>query len=120
MAETWRITVRDGPRVERATFSTLDAALDEAQARAVMLAGRPRRGAVDLRVRRFEAEEIVVARIELRGPQRWLPKVRAGMDVHADASVAPWVGGAERAEIAPEPGEAPWRALRRALGGAER
>ncbi len=118
MAETWRLTVRDGPRVERAAFATLEAALDELQARTVELAGRPRRGAVDLKVRRFEADEIVVARIELRGPQRWVPKVRAGMDVHADASVEPWVGGAAKAEVEPEPGEAPWHALRRALGAA--
>lgn len=116
MAETWRLKVRDGPRVQKAAFDTLEEALDELRARAVELAGRPRKGAVDLKVRRFEASEIVVARIELRGPQRWVPRVRAGIDVHADRSVEPWVGGGDKSEVEPEPGEAPWNALRRALG----
>lgn len=116
MAETWRLKVRDGPRVEKAAFGTLEAALDELRARTVALAAQPKRGDVDLKVRRFDASEVVVARVELRGPQRWVPRVRAGMDVHADRSVEPWIGGGAKSEVEPEPGEAPWDALRRALG----
>lgn len=115
MGETWRLKVRDGPRVEKASFDTLDAALDELQARTVQLAAEPKRGDVDLKVRRFDASEIVVARVELRGPQRWVPRVRAGMDIHADRSVEPWIGGSARSEVEPQPGETPWHALRRAL-----
>ena len=112
----WRVTVRVGPRVQRTQAQTLAAALDELEAgtRAAATA-EGRRGAVDLRYRRFEPEEQVVARGELRGPERWRPAVRAGLDVRGDGEVVAWTGGVRREQVTPAADETPYQALRRAL-----
>lgn len=112
----WRVTVRTGPRVERARADTLEEALDalEARTRAAATA-EGRRGALDLRYRRFEPGEQVVIRAELRGPGRWRPAVQAGIDVRGDGSVEPWTGGLRREPLPVPDGEDPFAALRQAL-----
>lgn len=111
----YRLVVRDGPKVERARFGSLDAALDALQAHVVRLAVRPQRVPIDLRVRRFEPVAQVAARAELRGPQRFAPRVRAGVDVRGDGSAEAWTGRASRQVVVQEDGESPVAALRRAL-----
>jgi hypothetical protein len=115
VAGSWRLTVRDGPKVERARFDTFDGALDALAARVARLAERPPRAAVDLRVRRFEPVVQVVARAELRGPQRLASRVRAGVDVRGDGSAEAWTGHASRRVVEQQDGESPVAALRRAL-----
>jgi hypothetical protein len=116
MAGSYRLLVREGPRVVRARFDSLDAALDALAGHLERLSGRPARTAIDLKVRRFEPIQQVVARAELSGPQRLFPRVRAGIDVRGDGSAEAWMGGASRQVIAQEDGESPAQALRRVLG----
>jgi len=108
--------VRVGPRVQRMRSDTLAAALDELEAgtRAAATA-EGRRGPIDLRYRRFEPGEQVIARGELRGPGRWRPAVRAGLDVRGDGEVVAWTGGVRREQVTPASDESPYQALRRAL-----
>lgn len=112
---SYRLIVRDGPNVERTRFTTLAAALDALDARLAQLAGRPARDAVDVRVRRFEPVAQVVARAELSGPERLLPRVRAGADVRGDGSVEAWLGRTTKHVVEQRDGESPVDALRRLL-----
>jgi hypothetical protein len=111
----WKLTVRAGPRVERSRFDELGAALDAAEQRARELASRAPRAAVDVKVRRFEPIQQVVARIELAGPQRLLPSARGGVDVRGDGSTEAYVGSIRREVIKQRKGETAYKALRRAL-----
>lgn len=115
MAASYRLTVRDGPRVQRTRHPSLEAALDALQASSVELRRRPPREAIDLRVRRFEPVAQVVARAEISGPQRLMPRVRAGLDVRGDGSAEAWVGRASRRVVEPQDGETSLAALRRVL-----
>ncbi|HEU4700849.1 MAG TPA: hypothetical protein VFS37_00090 [Conexibacter sp.] len=114
----YRLTVRDGPRVRRARFDALDAALDALGGHVTELATRPERAAIDLKVRRFEPIQQVVARAELSGPQRLFPRVRAGIDVRGDGSAEAWTGRTSRQVIVQQDGESPVTALRRVLASA--
>jgi hypothetical protein len=111
----WKLTVRAGPRVERSRFDELTDALDAAEQRARELASEAPREVVDVKVRRFEPIQQVVARIEVAGPQRLLPSARGGVDVRGDGSTEAYVGGIRREVVKQRKGETPYRALRRAL-----
>ena len=66
-------------------------------------------------LKRYTPEQQVLARLELSGPQRRLPRVHAGVDVHGDGSTAPYLGRVRRTVIDQRAGENPVAALRRAL-----
>lgn len=115
MSARWKLTVRSGPRIERATFPELTGALERLEQRAGELSrGAPQR-TLDTKLRRFEPEQQVVARLELAGPERFVPSVRAGLDVHGDGSLEAYRGRVRRRIIAPERGETAYSALRRDL-----
>jgi hypothetical protein len=114
-AVPWKLTVRAGPKVERARFDALETALDALERRASELSERVPRDAVDVRFKRFEPIEQVAARIELAGPERLLPSVRAGVDVRGDGSTEAYLGRVRREVIDQRRGETALRALRRAL-----
>ena len=111
----WKLTVRAGPRVERTRFDELGAALDAAERRGRELASAAPRDAVDVKVRRFEPIQQVVARIELAGPERLLPSARGGVDVRGDGSTEAYVGRIRREVVKQRKGETAYKALRRTL-----
>ena len=110
---SWRVTVRNGPKVERLRAATLADALDLLEAETRVVATTTRRGTIDVRVRRFEPGDQVAARTELRGPG-----VRVGFDVRGDGDVQAWTGRVRRRLVEPEGGDTPYEALRRALQSA--
>jgi hypothetical protein len=111
----WKLTVRSGPRVERARFAVLPDALARLEERARELAGEAPGRVVDTKIKRFEPQQQVVARLELAGPERLVPTIRAGLDVRGDGSVEAYRGRVRRELIRPARGETPYAALRRAL-----
>jgi len=116
MAGSYRLLVREGPRVARARHHSLNAALEDLAAHVSRLSEQSPREAIDLPTRRFEPIAQVVARAELSGPQRLMPRVRAGIDVRGDGSAEAWMGRTSRQVIVQEDGESPLAALRRVLG----
>ncbi len=115
----WTLTVRAGPKVKRATFAQISDALDELEARARELIRAAPGEVVDAKFKRFEPSERVVARLELAGPERFVPSVRAGLDVRGDGSVEAYRGRVRREVIAGRGSESPFGALRRTIGEAD-
>jgi hypothetical protein len=115
VAGNWKLTVRAGPRVERARYGTLAEALDALEDRALSLAATTDLKELDVKIRKFAPADQVAARAEVAGPQRLLPKVRAGVDVRGDGSLVAFVGGSRRQEVEPKKGQTPFKALRKAL-----
>jgi hypothetical protein len=115
----WKLTVRAGARVERERFGELDGALTAIEQRARELSGAAPGTPVDLKYKRFEPVQQVTARLELAGPERMLPSVRAGIDVRGDGSTEAYVGRVRRAAIEQRKKETPYDALRRVLTAGE-
>jgi hypothetical protein len=111
----WKLTVRAGPRVQRFRFEDFDAALTALQQRARELADTAQRAPVNARYRRFEPAQQVAGRVELSGPQRLAPAVRAGVDVRGDGSIEAFIGQVRRRAVETQGRETPFAALRRAL-----
>jgi hypothetical protein len=111
----WRVTVRTGPRVQRLRAATLEEALDTLETETRVAATTTRRETVDVRIRRFEPVDQVATRAELRGPGRWRPSVRGGLDVRGDGAVEAWTGRLRREVVEPADGETAYDALRREL-----
>jgi len=111
----WRLTVRTDGRVEHQRFDGLDELLDALERRGRELADRGRARPVDVKVKRFEPAQQVVARLQLAGPERLIPSVRAGVDVRGDGSTEAFRGGIRRTLLEQRPGEDAFAALRRAL-----
>jgi hypothetical protein len=111
----WKLTVRSGPRVKRASFDDLNGALEALEARGRELATSAPDGVVDVKYKRFEPQQQVVARLELAGPQRFVPSVRVGVDVRGDGSVEAYRGRVRRQVVDEQRGESAYAALRRVL-----
>ncbi len=110
----WKLTVRIGPKVERSRYDALPAALDAAEARAREIASEVPKRPIDTRIKRFEPVQQVAARLELAGPERLVPSVRAGLDVRGDGSTEAYVGRVKREAVKQRRGESAYQALRRA------
>ncbi len=113
----WRLTVRAAHRVERLSFDGLDQLIDELEARGRELASSAASSArvLSVKVARFEPAQQVTARLELAGPERLLPSVRAGIDVHGDGSTEAFRGGIRRRALERRAGQDAFSALREAL-----
>jgi hypothetical protein len=109
---SYRVTVRAGPKVERERHDDLPEALAAIERRGGELErradARPVGGQV---IRRYEAVQQVLARIELKGPGG----LRAGVDVRGDGSSEAFTGRMRRRLIAQRRGESAYDALRREL-----
>ena len=112
----WKLTERAGPKVRRSSFDDVDRALDVLESRGRELATAAPGEAVDVRYKKFEPQERVVARLELAGPERFVPSVRAGVDVRGDGTVEAYRGRVRREVISENRGESAYAALRRVLG----
>jgi hypothetical protein len=113
----YRVTIRTTGKVERSDHGSLSDAVEALVTAARVAAAAPRARAVDLRARRWAPEDQVRARVELKGPERWRPATRAGIDVLGDGSLQAWTGAPERRPVEPAGAEDAYAALRRALTG---
>jgi hypothetical protein len=107
---SWRVTVRDGPRVRKLRADDLDGALDAVEREARALAAGPRRGPVRMRTREFSSEQQVAGRVALSGP-----RVHGGIDVRGDGAAEAWTGRLRRRVVVARGDESPYAALRRVL-----
>jgi hypothetical protein len=108
----YRLTVRQGGRVVRSRFATLEEALPALRRQLDEAGARAPRETVHALVRDFAPASQVAARAALRGPGG----VRAGIDLRGDGSAEAWTGRWQRLVLPREPGEDAHDALRRALG----
>jgi hypothetical protein len=111
----WQLTVRAGPKVKKQSFPVLGDALTALEQSAGEYAANAPAESFDAKIRRFEPAEQVLARLEVAGPERFVPTVRAGVDVHGDGSVEAYRGRVRRQAIQPRRRETVYDALRRAV-----
>jgi hypothetical protein len=107
---SWRVMVRNGPRVEKHRAGDLAAALDLVELEGRALAAGPGRRTVTMRSREFSPQQQVAGRVELTGPG-----VRAGVDVRGNGDTEAWTGRVRRRVVEQEGRESPYQALRRVL-----
>jgi len=107
---SWRVTVRDGPRVAKLRAKSLEEALELVEREGRALAAGPGRRTVELRARTFTPQQQVAGRVELRGPG-----VGCGVDVRGDGAVEAWTGRVRRRVVEQRDRESPYDALQRAL-----
>jgi anti-sigma factor RsiW len=106
--------LRQGGGVEREKFSSLEAALEEIEARGRELQRTTRAKPIDTKVLgRYEPAQQVAARLELSGPSG----LRAGVDVRGDGSASAFVGRVRRRPVTEHGRESVYDALRRVLAG---
>ncbi len=109
----WQLTVRSGSRVNRTRYEDLAAALDAAEAAVSEAVRGATARSVDAKLIRFEPAQQVLARLELAGPERLLPSIRAGIDVHGDGSTSAYRGRVRRRALDAQRGERAIDVLRR-------
>jgi hypothetical protein len=110
LAGSSRVTIREGARVERERFGSLEEALDAIEARGRELSSGARAKPVDTKLLgRWEPQQQVAARLQLGS--------RGGIDIRGDGSAEAYTGRLRRRLIEQHADESPYDALRRALGG---
>jgi hypothetical protein len=107
----WTLTTRISGKVERERFDDREQALAALERRGQVLQGRADADSVGgSLMRRFQPEDQVTARLELRGPG-----VRAGVDVRGDGSAVAFTGRMRRDLIERRKRETAYDALRRVI-----
>ena len=86
----WTVTVRNGPKVDRERFDSLEAALADARARAAAVLAEGGLGSVS-GFREYTPDQRVQARIEVSA-RRFLRGPEGGIDVMGDGSLVPYTG----------------------------
>ena len=114
----WVLTVRNGPRVTRERYGTLDEVLSALGERADSLSAASTREEVQFFSRRIEPSRQVAARLEIAGPGDWRGAgVSGGVDLRGDGSAEAFTGRMRRTIVEQRRGESAAAALRRALSG---
>ena len=110
---TYRLTVRQGPKVTRERFESLDEALAALEARAKEIRAA---GPLTARkmIREFEPGDQVAGRLEISSGGFLRRGADAGIDVMGDGRFVAFAGGVRRSELDPG-GDGPFAAVRRAL-----
>jgi len=113
---SFKLTVRNGPKVWRESHDTLGEALGAMRRHAEAIRSDVDPGEASAFRRKYEPGEQVMARLEIStgGPFRGKD---AGLDVMGDGSLVPFRGGVSRREISAERDEAAYEAVERALQG---
>ncbi len=112
----WVLTVRDGPRVKRERYGTLEEALRVLGERADVLGAASTREEVQFFNRRIEPSRQVAARLEIAGPGGWRRAgVSGGVDLRGDGTAEAFTGRVRRTIVERHRGESAAAALRRAL-----
>jgi hypothetical protein len=108
LAGSWRVTIREGARVEKVRCGSLEEALSEVESRGRDLSRSARARPVDTKVLgRWEPQQQVAARLELGR--------RGGVDIRGDGSAEAYTGRLRRRLIEQRGDESPYDALRRVL-----
>jgi hypothetical protein len=110
---TIRLTIRNGPRVERERFASLDEAIAALRRRAGEIRGEGSLEGVSM-LRDFAPGEQVRARLEL-SVGGFLRSREAGVDVMGDGRVVPHAGAIRRRELDSAGHRDPFDAVREAL-----
>jgi hypothetical protein len=111
----WKLTVRHGSQVDRASFSSLEEALAEARGRAAAVLSEGGLGTVKA-FRDYEPGDRVNARIEISGGG-FLRGPEAGIDVMGDGAIVPYSGGIRKQRLAEGSLDESIERVRRALTG---
>ena len=111
-AKNYTLTIRADSRARKERFDELSTALAALEERGRELQAAAHEHPVGgTLIRRLEPVQIVVGRLELKGPAR----LRAGVDIRGDGSSEAFTGQVRRQVVAQQSGESPYDALRRAL-----
>jgi hypothetical protein len=107
--KSYKVTIRNGPKVTRERFDNLDAAITELEGVLRPIAAKTNLPPATAFVRDIPPDQQIVARGEIAGPKR----LRIGVDVRGDGSTGAFEGRMRRVPIEPDPGEDAFQALRR-------
>ena len=112
---SFKLTVRNGPKVARESFDSLAEALAALRSHAERIRAEADLQEVSM-IRTYEPGDLVKARLEISigGPFR---SRDAGLDVMGDGELVAFRGGVLRKEISAERGDAAYDAVERALQG---
>ena len=100
------LTVRNGPRVTRERYGTLEEALEALDERAEGLSAASKREEVQFFSRRIEPARQVAARLEIAGPGDWRGAgVSGGVDLRGDGTAEAFTGRVRRTIVQQRRGE---------------
>ena len=110
-----KLTIRNGPKVEREGHESLDGALAALREHSERIRAEGRLEEVSL-IRTYEPGDRVKARLEIStgGVMRGRD---AGIDVMGDGEIVPFRGGVFRKPLAPDDGVTPYDAVAAVLRG---
>lgn len=115
---SWKLTVRNGPRVDHEGFDDVGEAVARMRERALEIRAEGPPKTADM-LRKFEPKDQVKARLELSG-RGLLRKSVAGIDVRGDGTFVPYRGGLWRVELDPSGHDTPFDLVRETLEGTHR